>query len=557
MTVVYLIKPLLNKDWIKTNEIVNTAKRQNMIFGFWTMGLLFILAIAFALYETRGGGATHTLENGSVANFGLVFGIFIFVGIRWLPILFFSAAYENLLQASNQNYFANLAKLAAEILVYMFIIGLLVLKVYPLVPFLIFFLAACIRSYLVVFYVKRHFLWLNNYYRKFNKTLIKNAFYATVHKIGIMFLLSSDIIIIYLILGFRVGSLFTFYSTITITIRLLMINLMQAWRCYYALWIADEGRLYAKDFKKLDFFAFLLASFAFINQFISSPYILNAIYNGSANDIMHSEAWSNQQRIIYENIFLKPTFSLLMGLVAALAVISEPFQMLIFAKKKYSKTAWVTLGFGIMNVVLGLILCSVFSAELHSYIWALYSTVIVEIVLFSFYYCYLWVYNWFYLSYSSAFFSSIRNWILLLGSIIVATLIIYLLVYPSNIGYGRFGSHSLSSRVSTWRISYLLMILFIILGLSFVTIGLLFSLIFIDKIFIYLIQSPKVWKLRQRFNIKKHKLWQAKYGSILIGAIPEYQPYTITKLFKIIPTKKNNEKQSSQKKDRSHSNRNT
>ena len=177
--------------------------------------------------------------------------------------------------------------------------------------------------------------------------------------------------------------------------------------------------LIEKTYQRFELYSYIIGAIAFLNIFISSPYLVNALYNGLISEQIKnlSGGWTINEINAYKAIFMNPSFSLLIALATLFIILSEPINTMVFAKNHYNKVVKVKLFFGIINVVLCLIFALTF-AHFKEYVFALFSILIVNIVVLFIRFGYLWIYNWIYLTYNSSFKYIYKNFLTILIPII-------------------------------------------------------------------------------------------------------------------------------------------
>ena len=93
MCSVFLFKPIMNKDWIKANQIINTAHRQNRILGLISIVLLAVIMIAYSAYIIFAQGNFDTVEIVNkfyTVNFWVLLIIVFFIGSKNIISLFWN-----------------------------------------------------------------------------------------------------------------------------------------------------------------------------------------------------------------------------------------------------------------------------------------------------------------------------------------------------------------------------------------------------------------------------------------------------------------------------------
>ncbi len=433
ITVIFLMKPLLQKDWIKANEMVNTAKHQYKISGIVGVILLAAIAIGYSAYIYLFEDNFTILWNDQTISYPLwkMVLIVLIIGSKNLIALFWTACYENLMQADQNNHMRRLILMICDLISYSFIFYLISRTVDPIFVFLIFLGYSIMKGSLIYIFVKFHYPWIRIGRQKDNMQLVKSSNIVVLKNIGETLLINGDVIITALLLGLRVSSTLSLYMTITVGVRSIMMILINSFREFFAAWTAKNGRIDWNSYIKFETYAFMIGGFLFVNQFILSPYFVTTLYapqiikqiNNSAKTL---NAWTLQEIAIFKSIFYQPTFSLLVALSSVFIVLAEPANVLVCGKANYKQTAIPTFVIGIINIVLCFFTALIFRFLVNDLSAALYGIVIITCFVSLLRFLYLWFYNWLFLTYNSNFKGVFRNWMILLVPIVIAILVNYL-----------------------------------------------------------------------------------------------------------------------------------
>lgn len=474
MTVIFLMKPLAKKDWFRANELINITRRQNIIKGIISLIILFLIAFIYLVYLRFTNNPVEFKElTGNARNANLIeldqwkillvmFGL----GFKNLIALFWVGVYENLLQADQNNYIRRLATMIADLLVYSALFYCISIKLDPFIPFLFFFVYSIIKSTLIYLFVRIKYPWLRIKKTKIDMQFLKSSRGITLYKIGESLLLNSDILLISVILGFNTTSVLSVYLTISLWARTIMITFVTSFREFFASWIAKDGRIYWESYSKFETYAFMIAAFTFVNQFIFSPYFINALYYNQFAD--RFKDWTEGEMQIFKATFFSPTLSLLVALSSAFLIISEPMQTLIYAKAYYKETAKAQFVFGILNIIV----CTIvgislsFSNSSSKNLDTLYGIFIVSLIFKFLRYIYLWVFSWIYLTYGSSFKNIGKNILILLIPLISVILLNYLYIWTTDGWQIVFDATNLTSSIDTWGWKKLLNFFLIVASLS-------------------------------------------------------------------------------------------
>ena len=508
MCTVFLFRPLLKKDWEEANNILNTTHKQNKVLGFISLILLILIAIIYTIFLQNAQGGVHDRTQ-TVMPLIVVFGTIVVIGSKNLLSLFWTGALENLLVADYQNHIRLLIKLGCDLVVYIFVFALLPEQINIIIPFVIILVYSVLQSLALSLFVKKKYPWLHikHYFFSVNFNLVKKSFWVTLNWIAEALLINLDVILISFTLGLNTTSSLAFYMPIIVAFRGSLLLLISSFKPYFASIISTKGRVDWNVFQKFELYSYIIAAFAFINVFILSPYVVNALFNGDLKEQLSGLPNSS----IYRAIFFHPTFSLLIALVTTLILITEPINMLVYARNRYIAVSKIKLIFGIANVLLSVMIALILRATEGVVPISLYSILIVQIGLLLLNYCFLWGYNWFYLTYCSNLRYSLKNLVVLVIPILFAILLMYDYLWQNpTYSYNALGNDPFTSQVTQWTfrkfIAFIVVEFFSAFGLTFlvgfltrpkVTVGFFLNLPIIN----YLYQKVMTKKMQQKINV--------------------------------------------------------
>lgn len=477
MTAARLYRPLLRNDTLELQAIVATAQERNFKIGKWTVGILVVVALFYTLFvfltnRIFADKYFTALNHDSAAEYLTIMTVFLLIGSRNLVGVFFGSSLVSIMYAWRKRYLVTITEMIATLCIYGLTLYLLALKIYPVLPFLFWFLGSIIITFLLGFYLKASFSWLR---LKPKRAVINqighNVVYFKIYQIGLFLLRNCDIIIIYLVLGLDVGAIFSIYMLIALSLRHLMISITQAWRDYYSSLVAMEGRLFWADYKKLERISFLLAAIAFCLQYLATPYLINALYNQP--QLLNPQALGPHAEVAYRALFLQTNLGLIFALITALIIICEPVNILLYAKQCYQPLCYKILGFGIVNVIFGTFFAIIFSKVGHGwYLWSFKSVLIIQICCNIVVYGYLWWYNWLYLTYNSQAGSTLKHMAYFTLVVLITVLGFVVLINEHSryqIAYGP--RKHLMPRVATWTFAQLGLVLAVISAYTLVSVS--------------------------------------------------------------------------------------
>lgn len=429
ITIFSLYRPLQNGDHETVNDIINTTRKNYQHSG--KIYLIILVSAGFLL----GLSSQYAPNLGLSMNisFWQIALIIISLGSRELTFFYFSGAYQNLIQADQKGYLNRLIFIFSEIIMYILIITLMVIRkpnnepISMYIPFFAYFICGLLKVLVTYLVVKIEYPWLQHKKWTQQRRMLKQSWWIALNRLPDMIISNIDIILITLFLSLTTTSIYSIYLIIATTMRSIALILISSFREVFGYWIAKSGRIRWTVYTKFELYSYMIAGFLFINQFIITPYLVSTLgvvplNNNDANAFKSSEG-------LFTNLFLKkPWFILLFSLKNAIQVATEPGKVIVNATVKHKETIWGSYIQAIINVSLGIILgWTLASYGNHNHDYNLLALSLYMIILSS---CLgwiyrliaIWVYVWKHLTYNSDLRFIIQNTLVLILPILMGVL---------------------------------------------------------------------------------------------------------------------------------------
>ncbi|ATZ19001.1 hypothetical protein ESOMN_v1c06190 [Williamsoniiplasma somnilux] len=479
-TVVMLMKPMANNDWIEANEIFSTAKKKykkGMVTGTLLVSLVALvypLELALAPVILNGDPLKWGIQISNAANEGVnlvpiwqLIGLIFILGSKQILTAGFFGIYENVLMADQKNMVRKVAVLLADTIVYGTLFYLMNLSIdnvnymAPIVPFLILLIYAPIRGFAMKIYVKRYYPLLK-FYPDFNSyTLLRSTTKMWRANLGKSVLMNIDLIVLFVVLGtsgLRTTSMLSLYLIIGVNLRLILTNLIVSFREYFIGIIAKDGRLSWESYSKYELYTFVIAAFSFIIMSIVAPYIVTGLYGDvvandlsnlqtnilnardSSKDLSISLFELNAQKEAFKFIFSDPTFSSLYGAGTAFILLFEGQLTLIQAKRRFGDVArtinWSAIIYVLLQVISTLTVVLIKENNTHYIKNVILVFYILKLSCMTFIYIYMWQYTWKRVTYNSTFkysFTNIMSLTLPIGVAVIVNMLLIVPKFPLNV----------------------------------------------------------------------------------------------------------------------------
>ncbi len=502
MTVLFLINPVLNNDYFRINDILKTAKKSYQKTFFVTLILIILIAAGMIIYYTflKKEHIPYIISaTDSYSNYLSVWEMLIIIfsiSAKNLISLFWSAPYENLLQADQNNYINRLIVLITDLLFYSLLFYLITVFNNPTYVFLIFILYSLFKSVLIRIYVKIKYPWINFKKAEIEDRLVLKTKHITLYKISLSIFYNLDLVFAAILISFSSVTFISLYLIVVSAFRNIASSLIYSFKEYFAAISNKEGRIYWNDYQKLERYTIWSASIVFIFQFLLLPYIAISLF-GNLIVNLHLET---EDYNFFEKLFTNQTFATITTLKTFIFLLSQPHNIMIYSKKFFNRISFTTLIIAIITILMSFIVGVLFkfvrnaSSEI-----ILYSFSITSMIFMFFHYIYLYYYSWSKLTYNSNFKEIFRNIPIILLPILYS--VIFKIFYLNNSENWILEIPTPTSSPIYWQnINNLLYLTLICFIYAFTTVS-INMLIFLPYWFINLITSF-IFKLTKNKKIK-------------------------------------------------------
>lgn len=446
ITIFSLYRPLQNDDYETVNDIINTTRKNYQHSG--KIYLIILVSAGFLL----GLSSQYLPSLGLKMDiaFWQIALIIISLGSRELIFFYFSGAYQNLIQADQKGYLNRLIFIFSEIIMYILIITLMVIRkpdnepIDMYIPFFAYFICGLLKVFVTYLVVKIEYPWLQHKKWTQQRRMLKQSWWVALNRLPDMIISNIDIILITVFLSLTTTSIYSIYLIIGTTMRSIALILISSFREVFGYWIAKSGRIRWTVYTKFELYAYMIAGFLFINQFIITSYLVSTLGVPISSDITHSSMFKSSEGL-FTNLFLQqPWFILLFSLKNTIQVATEPGKVIVNATVKHKETIWGSYIQAIINVSLGVILgwtLSSYGNHHHDYqllALALYMIILASCLGWIYRLISIWIYVWKHLTYNSDLRFIIQNTLVLILPILTTVLfgIIYFFkLYPPNIDF--------------------------------------------------------------------------------------------------------------------------
>lgn len=334
--VVYsLYKPLAEKDYIKISAIVTAAKNFYNKSGYIFVGLTICLAIIYPFFVI-----TNELSFIEVGILVLV------LGVSGALEFFTLAKYRAILTADQKVYIISLASIIYVIVNTSIIVILSYLNVNIVLVRVIALLSVFLRSYLLYFFVKKHYTYLNYNETPDNKALDKrwNALYLQV--LGV-FQSGIPVVLATIFTDLKTVSVYVIFNLVITGVNSILGVFMSGISSSFGDLIArKEQERFQKAYIDFEGVYYLLIAGVYAVTFVMIMPFVN-IYTQGITDTNYNVPW----------------VGFLMVLNGLMYNVKTPQGMLVIAAGLYKETRWQTTTQALILLILGIILGYMYGLE--------------------------------------------------------------------------------------------------------------------------------------------------------------------------------------------------
>ncbi|MDY3874177.1 MAG: hypothetical protein SO083_03285 [Megamonas funiformis] len=330
-----LYKPLATKDYNKISAIVVAAKKFYNKSGYIFVGLTICLSISYPLVIT-----TNELSLLEVSLLVLI------LGVSGALEFFTLAKYRAILTADQKVYVISIASIIYIIFNTIIISVLSYLKMNIVLVMLISLVAVFLRSYILYFFVKKNYSYLDYNTIPDNRSLDKrwDALYLQI--LGV-FHTGIPIILATIFTDLKTVSVYVIYNLVISGVNAILNVFMSGISSSFGdLIVRKEKERFQKAYIDFEGLYYLLIAGAYAVTFVMIMPFIN-IYTQGITDTNYNLPW----------------IGFLIVLNGLMFNIKTPQGMLVIAAGLYRETRWQTTTQALIMLILGIILGYIYGLE--------------------------------------------------------------------------------------------------------------------------------------------------------------------------------------------------
>lgn len=327
-----LYKPLANKEHSVVNKILASANKFYNISGYLFTALILISSIIYPLF----------LKDDAIAPFTISLLVLI-IGVTGTLEFFVVGKYKVLLTADQHSYAISLIQ-SVSVLLNAIIIFILA-KMHFNIVFVqaIALISFFLRSYLYVFYCKKHYTFLSTVSLPSINPINKRWDVLFLNILGVV-TMSTPTQVVTFMFGFIEMSVFSVYNMVFSGVLALLSTFSSGLSATFGDMIAKEqSESFQKAYSQYEFLFYIL-----LGVFYSCAAILVMPFMG-----------------IYTSVFddanyLRPTLALLFAISGLMYNLKTPQGMLVISAGLYRETRTATIIQALLNIVFSIVFAIMF-----------------------------------------------------------------------------------------------------------------------------------------------------------------------------------------------------
>src|SRR5699024_9171138 len=324
-----LYKPLAKGDYSEINGVVSAAKKFYFQAGYIFVSLTLGLAIFYPMF----------VESGSISNMDM-FLLVLILGVNGALEFFTLAKYRVILTDDKKTYIVSIASMVHIIVNTILIVILAYMQVDLVILRFVALLSIFLRSFILMFYVKRKYKYIDFNFEPNFKPLDKrwDALYLQVlgaiqvgAPIVILTLVTKDLLLV---------SVFTIYNLIIGGLRGILGIFKSGLSASFGEVIAkNETKILQKSYQEFEYIYYLIITCMFFVAFVMiMPFV--SIYTNGINDTN----------------YILPLVGFLFVLDGLLYSMKNPQGMLVLSAGLFKETRLQATIQGLILIVLGIVL---------------------------------------------------------------------------------------------------------------------------------------------------------------------------------------------------------
>ena len=442
ITVLSLLKPILNHDHQKVKEILAVSKRQYLYLFFVN---LIIITVIFGLININ----FYLLKNQIIIDntkhqvlqiwkMGIIYYLFSLSFL--IPYLVINV-YINFLQAKQKNFLNFLINIITDLGLF----GLILLLIsknnsyrwlklsktnLAISIFSIFLIANLVKIILLKIYIKLKYPHIDiKYHKNLNQRWVKKANYITIYYFGNALIFNIDLIISVILLNFNNTAFISLFLVLGWGFKRIGSSFISSFKEYYAAMTFKKGRIMWSNYQYFDRYALGIATIFFIFEFLTLPFMANFFFY----DLFKHSTKTGLNFTLFNYVYHYYYFSLIVSLQSFFYLISQPAKTLLYSKNKFKNICNKFFVLGIICFLSSLLVGYLIKIFTENYILILVGYNIVLILFMFIFYLLMQYHVWTKLTYNSNLNYLIKNIFFIVPCLVFVYLLGFKFLFKINI----------------------------------------------------------------------------------------------------------------------------
>lgn len=326
VTLQALYKPISLSDYDSINGILSATHKYYKKTGNWYLMSLIVLSLLYPLLVD------------SELNYFFISAVVFLCGISNVILYYFQGKYKLLLQADGKNYVLSNLTTVVNIFVGISKVILIYLGYGVIQVLIVSFFINTIQALYIVYYIKKNYSWIDVNVLPNNSAISQKSF-SFIHQIAGMIFQNTDVLILTIVCGLKIVSVYSMYKLIMTYLEQLLTLLITSFNFILGQTFQTNLKQYIE---RIDVFESLYSAICFsiysVTLFLLIPFI--SIYTRGVTDINYVDS----------------NLAVLFITIALLTVIRTPMLYTIQFAGHFKETLPQTIIETVINLMLSLIL---------------------------------------------------------------------------------------------------------------------------------------------------------------------------------------------------------
>ena len=324
-----LYKPLANKDFDTTSQVLNEIKKFFRIIGLVFVGYVVVIACSFKV-----------LSHNTTFDWAFCFWLVIVISISTFAQYFIGISYSVFLLAAQKGYIISVASILTIIFNTVCIIVLANCGFNLIVVKLVSSIVFILKPIILWMYVKRHYTFSNKSGTGTNEKILTQKWVGLGQHIAYYLHSNTDAAVLTIFGSLTLVAIYSIYNMVTSNIQNMIASASAGMEALFGDMIAKN------EYEQLK------KSFSYYETLLS--YITIVLFSTTA--VMIIPFVQLYTAGLTDANYIKPVFAILLVLAAAVYCIRLPYHSIVIAAGHFKQTSVAAYGEAVINIFFSILL---------------------------------------------------------------------------------------------------------------------------------------------------------------------------------------------------------